>query len=311
MPFFQNKISRFLISNLNSEQLRYTIESFVKDFDLYKFSGISRSLSITKKDAVSSIMLYLDDEGRILDYVSSIVALDGHGAGSSGRIKIRNFDLFLNDISTLGWFYNNEHHVFEKDQSRIKTRDFGILRHGQVYPISFMNIDLAGSSKFANHLDTKVLTDLYENYRLFCEQIVHNHNGRIWEWNGDGFTGAFFGKNDSLNAFLAAQDFLIRIYYFQFQYKHLSPKTKLEIRIGADRGMVEFNKDKPALGQANVKKAEKLQSDFCESGQLTVSRVFLDQLPVDFHVLFQKSPTLIEFDTIFHFLPGREKTLTY
>lgn len=294
-----DKVKKFLVEQLSPEQIRYTSERFVSDFDLRNYAGLSRGLVLTKKNAANAITDYLKEEDRILDYVSHIIGMDGLGAGSSGRIHLKDLSPFLKDMVNLGWIYNQEYNRFEKNQARVKTRDWGILRNGMTYNLAFLNVDIVGSTTFSDHLELDILNDLYYEYRIFCENLIHRYSGRIWEWNGDGYMAVFYGKNECVNALRSGADLLKRVIYFQYRFARLLPETRIMLRMGADYGETKYNRDHPILGQIHPENSVRLQSDYCKPEQMVVSNVFFEKLPSDYQGLFSKSGEVLNDEPVF------------
>lgn len=299
MPLFVDKIQNFLINNLSAEQIRYTAERYTVDLNLQKYAGLSRGMTLTKKMAARSVIDYLTEEDRILDYISYVMGFNGLGAGSSGRIQLRDTGQFFTEMANMGWIHNKKHNRFEKDQSRVKTRDWGILRTGDPYRLSFLSVDIVGSSTFADYLDLHTLSDLYREYRKFSEDLIHRFGGRIWEWSGDGYTAAFFGEGEALNTFRAAMDILTRIVSFQFRFGKLSPRTPLHLRLGADYGEILFSRDNPVAGQTHPENAGRLQTEFCKPDHLMVSGSFHKTLPIDYQHYFSPTELNMNYEPVF------------
>lgn len=299
MATLKDEISKFLVGSMQAEQIRHTAERFLNGFDVRRFAGVSRSIALTKRNMAEATLDYLGRDEAMLDFVSQIIRLDGLGAGSTGRLNIRNQDQFKHKMKSFGWIFNPHTMLFEKDQSRVKTRDWGVLRKDKSYYLSFVDIDMAKSSELAENLDVRTLSDLFHSFRLFSEELVHRFDGRIWEWNGDGFVAAFRGTESSSTAFQFALSYLRRLVLFQYRFGRLESGQMVQVRIGADYGDTVFNPDNPTENQPHVQKAENLQRNFTSPGGVSTSSRFYQSLPPEAQDLFIKTGKEIEFEATY------------
>ena len=304
MAGLREEISKFLVSNMQAEQIRHTAEKYLSGFNVRRFAGVSQAISLTKISMAEAVLDYINRDEGMLDYVAHLMRLDGRGAGSAGMLHLRNLDAFLQKIRNFGWNYNQHFGRFEKDQSRVKTRDWGILRHNRYYHIAFVDLDLVKSSELSRHLDVRTLSDLFSDYRAFAEEVVHLFDGRVWEWSGDGFLVAFQGQNSTERAFRFALSFLRRLVLFQYRFGRLVSGQELRVRIGADFGESLFDIDHPGENEHHALMARKLQEEISLEGSLSVTGHFYQTLSPEYQAFFREGDVVIDHESVFSLREG-------
>lgn len=153
--------------------------------------------------------------------------------------------------------------------------------------MTILNCDIRDFTKFANELtDQEYLTELLNNYLVICSGIIHEHDGAVDKYMGDGIL-AYFGcfsseNNHAENACKAARGIIEKgNAIFESWYKKLlrRPQKKyLAIGIGIDTGYVYWDEighpDRQELSiiGPHVNLASRLQSE-AGSGDILISGV--------------------------------------
>ena len=133
MKYLRDEIIEFLINSLNTDQLINLARNFNPRFDIYRESGFEQKIDIPRKIAAQAILKFLDQEESILDFVAFVLSREGGGAGSGGIVHVRGRQKLFKALHDYNWIYNQKYNRFEKDQSRIRTNDWGILRENLTY----------------------------------------------------------------------------------------------------------------------------------------------------------------------------------
>jgi predicted ATPase/class 3 adenylate cyclase len=125
---------------------------------------------------------------------------------------------------------------FSNEQPAARDSHQAAINH-QHRLLTVMFCDLVGSTELSTRLDTEVLQQLLQAYRLCLREVVQKHKGYIAQYLGDGVL-VYFGypntsESDCERALRAALDTVAAV-----QNLPLVAGIKLQVRLGLATGMV-------------------------------------------------------------------------
>ncbi len=169
------------------------------------------------------------------------------------------------------------------------------IRTGRRQIMTILNSDIRGFTQFDKTVDPEYLTELLNKYLVHCTEIIHNHDGVVDKYMGDGIL-AYFGcfkrnQGHAVDAVETATEILSTSNTFLDNwYKKLlvTPTSKyLGIGIGLATGPMYWDhigspvrKELTVIG-AHVNLASRLQS-IAKSGEILVSNITKGELEKKF-----------------------------
>ncbi len=144
-------------------------------------------------------------------------------------------------------------------------------------PLSFLSIDVVGSTKMKAGEDKLVIEHAFAEYKKFVTRILESHN--IWKvaWTPDGIMCAFHLLPDAVGA---AQDVLSELSWFNQGSHHL--KTGFNVRCGINAGEVVFPAEKAMeeVSDEVIDVAGHMQK-YAAHGALWLPTALLSEMPGD------------------------------
>lgn len=179
---------------------------------------------------------YFFNNHLMIDFISSSIE-----RALQKSLKDDERNLLNNFIALLekeGCHYNVERKTIEKINST-DEKDFGLFFNNNKYYVCFLSIDICGSSKIVANYQSDKVHEVFDSFKNYIRDKVEKFNGRIWEWEGDGGTAAFY-KNTS-SGVLCSIDVLLNLVLFNVL---ISPiPENIVIRIAMHSGWITY-KDK-------------------------------------------------------------------
>lgn len=168
------------------------------------------------------------------------------------------------------------------------------LKTGRRCEMTILSCDIRGFSKFANDVDPEYLTRLLDKYLIDCTKIIHNHDGAVDKYLGDGIL-AYFGclnqeGDHAVNACKAGMQIIKnQNSILQGWYEKLLAKDKyLGIGIGIASGFTYWDyigtpsrKELTIIGK-HVNLASRLQTE-ANPGDILITNITKGLLKSQFH----------------------------
>lgn len=170
------------------------------------------------------------------------------------------------------------------------------IHTGRRQIMTILNADIRGFTQFNKEVDPEYLTELLNEYLIYCTEIIHGHGGVVDKYMGDGIL-AYFGcfKQNQYHAVEAVKTGIEILgtsnTFFDNWYKKLLaiPKDKyLGVGIGLATGPMYWDhigspvrKELTIIG-AHVNLVSRLQS-IAKSGEILVSNITKGELEKKFN----------------------------
>lgn len=250
-----------LVRSCNTEQIAYIAREADPNFNLQKVSGFGNHVVIPRQTAAEVVLDYFQSEYQILNFISMLYYYDGKGI-SGGILHLKEkfkLDKFLmeNDL-----IYNPQLNKFVLSQKEIKQKDWGILEEGKEYKLSFLDIDIVGSSEL---IKTNVKIDIentLKNFRFFINNITDEFDGRIWQWYGDGGLIAFLNEFGVSNAIRVGLKILYLLPVFNFTSNQLRWENNISIRMSIHFGYAEYKSEVNLIDSEDIHLTRTLEHQF-------------------------------------------------
>lgn len=79
-------------------------------------------------------------------------------------------------------------------------RTGGVLREGKEYSLIVASIDIHDNSALVKKYKSYLIEKEYKKVIEFISRKLHDYNGRVWFWAGDGGIIAFRDEDGPVNA---------------------------------------------------------------------------------------------------------------
>jgi class 3 adenylate cyclase len=245
--------------------------TFIPHYNLHERTGIPSSVAVPNREAANQIIKDMIRNETFLDFVLLLVKVGDQGH-KGRRFKIPYLRDIINGVIALGYLYDPENDMFIENQAERKTRNWGTLRQGVEYTITFLRIDIAGNSDLVRSHSEKEISQAYGTLREIVRSSVDRRDGRIWCWDGDGGLAAFFRGHKHQQAVLAGMEILHELFLYNHTINPL--QEALKIRVAAHSGPFEYSEDEEALEDSEtVSRVMYIEQELCEPGTMTVSEV--------------------------------------
>lgn len=253
----------------------------IPGYDIHKQTGYPDSLAVPNRHVARQIISDMINGGNLPDFISLLIEI--HETGLMGRkYPVCFLDDMVRDMHDLGFLYDKENKMFIDNPTFRYTRNWGALRKGTEYIITFLRIDIVGNSELVRSHSTEVVHKTYENLRSIVYATTNKRNGRIWSWEGDGGLIAFFFANKHLLGTLSAMEIIHELYIYNLTQNIL--KSPLQVRIAVHSGPLEYSENEEELTRSDtVKRVMEIESIHTVPDTITISpvvKVMLDEMVV-------------------------------
>ncbi len=266
---------------MNNQTMTKLARRLIPEYDLYRQTGIPKSVAIPNQNAAKQIMDDIVKQGLFFEFVLLLMEFSVQGNGIAGRkISIPYMRQILNEVYKMGFIFDHENNIFVENPAERKTRNWGTLRPNTEYTISLLRMDIADNSKLVRNNPQEKVESAYLKIRDFFISSVEKRNGRVWAWDGDGGLAAFCFGNMNESAALSAIEILHEI--FLFNYKDCPLKEKIQVRLSAHSGPLNYTSNNEKLADSEtVKETINIEHKHTKAGRITISnsvKVMLEPL---------------------------------
>ena len=269
---------RALAESMDVHTMIHVARRLIQNYNLFKRTGFPTNISIPNKDAARQIVSDINARELFLDLIKLlIIARDSGLKGRKYRIPYLR-DIMI-EINNAGLVYNKESSLFYEDPLIRKTKNWGVLRDHGEYILTFLRLDIVGSSNLLRNYSEEVVKRTYADLRSIVKRIVENRHGRIWQWEGDGVLIAFYLSNRDNNAALSAMEIIHELYIYNILGSRLD--EPLEVRIALDSGPCKYRHNFEDIESETLKRIVSIESKNTRPNCATFSSnvyMYLDHL---------------------------------
>lgn len=276
-----------LIESLNTDQINHLARDVDPSFNLAAISGFGEKISVPRKVAVDCVLRFFRTEESLVRFIGYAISRDGHGM-SGGVVQLRRSGELIRLLSEMNWIYSPDKHVFLKDQSRVRTSDWGFLQKGEEYFHSFVSIDIVSSSMLVETNVKGDVTTTFSNLRNYINQYVEAANGRIWFWHGDGGLATFFGDECVPQSVQAIVSILSYLPVFNIAQNELRPENDVKLRCGLHCGTAIYDPQISNIASPDMQLAQAVEKHCAAANQVAITQTALFHLRPEMRALFRE-----------------------
>jgi len=267
-----------LVNSLNTDQINHLARDVDPGFNLGEISGFGDKIVIPKKVAADCVIRHFASDSDLVHFVAYMISRDGQGM-SGGVIRLKGVPQLVALMKERGLIYDQQAQSFKRDQSVVRTSDWGQLHEGKEYLLTLVSVDVVGSSDLI-HKNVKVdLETTLSRLRAYVLRHVEIHDGRLWFWYGDGGIAAFYGEESNPHSVVSMLAILYYLPIFNVTENELRPDSNFRLRIGAHYGAVEYKTDVTSIVSPVLKMAQEIEKNFSSANSLAISEAIFSKLP--------------------------------
>ena len=288
MKKIKRQLRQFFAVSLNTEQISYIGREADPGFKLEAVTGFGAHIVIPRQVAADAIVDYFDSKDRLVHLCGVLFQLDGRG-GSGGIIDLRGVRPLQIALEEQGFKYEQRLGRFVQTQSPRKTNDWGYLKNNEEYRLTFMSLDVVGSSGF---VETNLKIDIentFRNLQSWVRFFIESENGRLWYWHGDGGLAAFLEEEGVSLALRSALKILSRLPVFNMIHNELRYEDELRLRIGVHYGTAHYLSDTARIQSDDIQETIRIEQRFGLPNSITVSESAIQLASAELQKFFSLS----------------------
>lgn len=253
-------------------------------FDLKKISGLSYGLTLQPLDASKIIVDYFLKKNQAKQLIRELLNAVYHGL--NGRtISMSTINKILIELEKINYYYDKKQKLII-DKSGNQSNDWGFLEENNEYSFCFASIDVVKNSVITRLNKSNTVSSIYKQLHSLVENKVHQRNGRVWNWEGDGGIIAFYGENAVERTTIAMFDSILSMPVFNAIQNKLY--FEIKIRIAIHPGKAVYKKNIKTIKSEALKTTQMLEKKYTPPGSLCISNVGWKSLDSNFQSLFGK-----------------------
>jgi len=261
---FENALTQAMQVDLMQSIARMVIPNY----DIYERSGFPSAIGMPRADAARHLLKDFLREGLFLKFVEALIQVTSDGY-MGRQVRIVLLPRIIAEVEELGFRYSPEKGVFIEAGGRARTMGWGTLREGRTYEFALLRADIAGNSEMVRRYPRREIAAAYDKVRAMISRLVEKRDGRIWGWEGDGCTAAFYFADKTIQATLCGMEIVHEMFVYNLLGRTLPEpvRTRLSVHAGPCRFQMSV---KESAGDT-LRRVEMLESRYTPPNSLTVS----------------------------------------
>jgi class 3 adenylate cyclase len=260
--------SRAVAESMDVRTMRHLACTLLHNYDIYERTGFPRNIAIPNKTAAEQIVKDLRDSGLFLEFVDLLIEI-GNTGHMGRKYRVPHLREIVTEINKAGFVYDEEFKMFVEDSKLRRTKNWGVLREAEEYIFTFLRIDIVSNSDMVRKYPGELIQSAYSDLRAIVQKSVEKRNGRIWSWEGDGGTVAFYFSQKNNSAALSGMEIIHELFFYNAIRSRLD--EPLRVRIAVHSGPCEFRFKCEDIRSEALKKIAEIESNYTKPGNLTVS----------------------------------------
>jgi len=263
-----NLATKALAESMDVRTMVHLAKRFFPNYDLNERTGFPQNIAIPNLTAAEQIVKDIKKSELFLDFVSLLI--DIRESGLMGRkYRVPYLREILGEMQREGIIYDEASRTFFEDAKVCRTRNWGVLREGQEYIITFLHIDVVGNTNLVRVYSPDIVKKTYNDLQKIVKAVCEARNGRIWSWEGDGGLAAFYIGNKNNHAALSALEILHELYIYNLIGCRLN--EPLGVRIAVHSGPCEYSHSFSEINSETIKALEDMESRYTQPDTATFS----------------------------------------
>jgi len=290
--------SELISMNFRADDIENIGKLLFKGFNCHNLAGKSSHITLSARKCASILVEYCNNEKKLFDLIQLLIHLDDSTLNGK-PVKITGLEMYLNKLTQTGVYYDfRKRKVLRSKNELTDLINWGSLKDGKEYLFTIMSIDIVDNSKLVKKYGSRKMEKIYFQLKTFLSKKLHEYDGRLWNFAGDGGIAAFTFKDQITRAVLCALDIQASMPIF-----NIDPSIKItdpvKLRIGIDHGKVKFMEKTGHIVSDVINFAAHIEKYATEPEQVSVSDVIIKQLDKKITKLFTSSE-IFEDQSIYH-----------
>jgi hypothetical protein len=287
----KNMAVKALCESMTVRTMIQLVRECIHDYNLHEQTGFPQSISIPSADAAKQIV---EDICRLKLFPQFVqLLIQAQNIGFKGRkYPIAYLSYIIHGIQTHGYVFDSENNMFIEDSRLRKSLNWGVLREGIEYDMTFLRFDIAGNTKLVRSYPEKIIKKAYQDLFDIVTAASEKRNGRIWNLQGDGGLIAFCFFRKDQSAVLSAVEGLHELFLYN---KMSCPLDEpLKVRFAIHCGVYVFSNNTEAHKKnETIKELMEIETRYTKPNSITISNkvyISIDKRIADlFQTLSQRS----------------------
>lgn len=269
----RNMAVRALCESMTVKLMIDHTRELIANYDLHRRMRLRESISIPSANAAKQIV---DDicQGQLFPAFVQLL-IDTQYKGFKGRIyPIAHLSTIIHEFQSHGYIFDQANGMFIENSRIMKSINWGVLRAGEDYELTFLRFDIAGNSRIVRANAAKKVQKAYQDFYTIVGNAVDRRNGRLWNLEGDGGLAAFAFSLKDTAAALSAVECLHELFLYNRTRCALS--GPLAVRFALHSGRHVYSADMESLKKSDpVKEILDIEARFTRPGSCTASNKVL------------------------------------
>lgn len=289
-PSQSHLIARILYQSMSQDVMIRAVRQLWPDYDLHRQSGIRDMIPIPLQDGAHQIVRDMTESGLFIDFVEVLLKIDSEGI-MGRKYPIHGAPELIKLLKEKGFVYDRVNNAFLEDPRTRCSPDWGRLKEGGEYNLALLRMDMVNNSRLVRNHPRELVDQAFESLRMLIKSSVERRLGRIWQWEGDGATAAFFYGHRQVLGVYTGMEILQNLWL----YNHFrNPLGKpLELRLALHSGYMRFSTNSEVLRKSDVlKKAMETEASHTPPDHLVITSQVENALEKPLARLFQPHPQI-------------------
>ena len=261
-------LAKALVESMSTDLMVVVAERVIPGYDIYERTGYQRSIPIPPLTVANQIIRDVGGSTATLRLLERLIAIDETGF-MGRRVPVRSLAVIVREAESLGYVYDRSTGVFLEGPRFAKTSAWSYLREGSTYELSFMQVDVAGSTPVVRSEPRVAVDGAWADLKCIVGSVVERRSGRLWQWEGDGGVAAFLFGGRNVQATLTGMEILLELFLWNtFRCRLGCP---LRIRIAVHAGPCLYHESFPRIQSDTLRRLELIESRYTDADSVTLS----------------------------------------
>jgi hypothetical protein len=249
--------NRALAESMEVKTMVHLARRLFGNYDLHERTGFPTSVPIPNRNAAKQIVDDVVSSGHFLDFAALLIDVERLGMEGC-KYRFPRLQAIVNEILETGYRYDPESRSFVEDSEIRTTRNWGVLKRGETYIMSFLTVDVAGNSALVREHGRAKIAEVYRSLRAIVAGAAERRNGRLWGWEGDGGIVAFTFDEQNERAVLTGMEVLNELFIFNLVDSPL--EGGLHVRVTVHNGPCRYDDDGSEMKADTIKRIWEIDS---------------------------------------------------
>lgn len=261
-------LSQALAQSMDVQLMERLAARVISGYDLYERTGFPPNIPVPQASAAEQIAMDMAREGYVRRFTEVLIEVSNTGV--MGRsVSVRQLPQIIKEIESLGYEFKEQYGIFVEAGRSGRTKGWGIMRPEAVYELSFLRMDIAGNSDLVKRHSKPLVRQVYDEVRQIFTGLVEKREGRLWQWEGDGGTAAFYFGAKNVQATLAGMEVLQEM--FMYNLMRCPFDCPVQVRLAVHTGPCQYLEDFKEIRSDTLRRLQLIESQFAEADSLVVS----------------------------------------